>query len=439
MTSTRATTPGAGRRSWMIGRLQPGGEEEEEQDSRVHHPDQHTDASGASAPRTGGRPAPDPSVVDALCALVADVPGDVHEIVDRHVGAVAPLVHGADRERLVAAAVARLAGLDALDALLADPTVDEILVNRGGEVWTERHGRLTRSGSIPERTVPVVLERVLAPLGRRLDRTDPIVDARLPDGSRVCAVIPPIAVDGTAISIRRLARTAHPLASFARPDVAALVHELLERRCNLIVSGATSSGKTSLLSSLLALVPTSERIVILEDTTELAAPEGHVVRLEARAATVDGVRGVPLDELVRTALRLRPDRLVVGEVRGDEVVAMVQAMNTGHDGSLSTCHANSVVDALGRLEMLVLHAAPSWPIEAVRTQLRRSVDAIVHVERGTGGARRITAVGELVTTDDPLPGYPFDGPHGGGRVQTRPLVEGGQVVAPPTRHRRAPS
>lgn len=381
---------------------------------------------------TGRTTDPAPDLVDALCARVADVPGEVHQIVEQHVGAVAPLAHGPARERLIAAAVARLAGLDALEVLLGDPTVDEILVNRGGEVWIERHGRLERAGSIPERTVPVILERVLAPLGRRLDRSDPIVDARLPDGSRVCAVVPPVAVDGPTVSIRRIARSSYPIEAFADAPVATVVHELIERRCNLVVSGATSSGKTSLLSSLLDLVSPNERVVVIEDTTELSISHDHVVRLEARAANADGVRAVALDELVSTALRLRPDRLVVGEVRGHEVLAMVQAMNTGHDGSLSTCHANSVVDALGRLEMLVLQAAPSWPLDAVRTQLRRSIDAIIHVARGPHGARRIVAVGEL--RDPSEPGGP-DERDGRAGSMIRSLVEQGRLVAATRRSR----
>lgn len=367
--------------------------------------------------------APDPAVIDELCRRVADIPGDVDEIVRRHVGAVAPLVHGAARERLVAATVARLTGLDALDALLADPAVDEVLVNRGGEVWVERHGRLERAADIPPRTVPVVLERVLAPLGRRLDRTDPVVDARLPDGSRVCAVVAPVAVDGTTVSIRRLHRAALPLEAFcASRAVADTVRSVIDARCNVVLSGATSSGKTSLLASLLTLLPPDERVIVLEDTAELAVPAAHVVRLEARTATADGVRAVPLDALVRTALRLRPDRLVVGEVRGDEVLALVQAMNTGHDGSLSTCHANSAIDALGRLGTLVLQAAPSWPLAAVQDQLVRSIDVIVHLERATGGGRRVVEIAEV------LPGA--DGP------TTRPLVTDGREVAALRRGRR---
>jgi pilus assembly protein CpaF len=344
---------------------------------------------------------PDADLVDRLCRLVADVPGDVDEIVQQHVGAVAPLVHGSQRERLIAAAVARLAGLDGLDMLLADPGVDEILVNRGGEVWVERDGELHRAGAIAPSTVPVVLERVLAPLGRRLDRTSPIVDARLPDGSRVCAVIEPVAVDGPAVSIRRFRRQRLPLEAFCSASVADLLRHVVTSRCNVMVAGATSTGKTSLVGALLEVVGPTERIVVLEDTTELQPGSGHVVRLEARAGSVEGVRAVPLDELVRTALRLRPDRLVVGEVRGAEVLALVQAMNTGHDGSLTTCHANGPTDALARLETLVMQAAPTWPLAAIRAQLTRSIDVVVHVTRTSTAARRVAAVAEVVEGDGP--------------------------------------
>jgi pilus assembly protein CpaF len=344
---------------------------------------------------------PDADLVDRLCELVADVPGDVNEIVHQHVGVVAPLVHGLRRELLVAAAVARLAGLDGLDMLLADPDIDEILVNRGGEVWVERHGVLHRAGAISASVVPVVLERVLAPLGRRLDRTNPIVDARLPDGSRVCAVIEPVAVDGTAVSIRRFRRQRLGLEAFCSDTVADVLRQVIAARCNVMVAGATSTGKTSLVGALLDEVGAGERIVVLEDTTELHPAAGHVVRLEARAASVEGVRAIPLDELVRTALRLRPDRLVVGEVRGTEVLALVQAMNTGHDGSLSTCHANGPADALARLETLVMQAAPTWPLAAIRAQLTRSIDVVVHVVRTSTATRRVATVAEVIEGDGP--------------------------------------
>jgi pilus assembly protein CpaF len=343
----------------------------------------------------------DLELIDTLCRRVAEIPGDVDAVVRRHVRAVAPLADEAHQSRLAAAAVARLAGLDGLDALMADQDVDEILVNAGGEVWVERAGELHAEQPLPPSAIPVVLERVLAPLGRRLDRTNPIVDARLPDGSRVCAVIGPVAVDGAAVSIRRFRRRPRPLAAFASGPVGGLITQVLRARCNVVVSGATSSGKTSLLAALLDAAEPGERIIVLEDTAELQPTNTHVVRLEARPATPDGVRAIPLDELVRTALRLRPDRLVVGEVRGNEVTSLVQAMNTGHDGSLATCHANGPVDALLRLETLVMQAAPSWPLAAIRAQLSRSIDVVVHVARTTTAARHVVDVVEVISGDGP--------------------------------------
>ena len=209
-----------------------------------------------------------------------------------------------------------------------------------------------------------MIERILAPLGRRLDRTTPIVDARLDDGTRVCAVVPPISVGGTILSLRRFRTEPLPLTAFGDGAVTEALGELVERRCNTVISGATSTGKTSLLSSLLGLTAPGERIVLLEDTAELAPLVEHLVRLEARPATNDGVAAISVEQLLHTALRLRPDRLVVGEVRGREVLGLVQALNTGHDGSWSTCHANSAHDALHRLETLVVQAAPAWPLRA---------------------------------------------------------------------------
>jgi pilus assembly protein CpaF len=352
--------------------------------------------------------------VERLCRLVAEIPGDADAVVRAHVDDVLPLARPERREQVVAAAVARLAGLDVLDALLADPAVDEILVNAGGDVWVERHGVLEPRPAVPAGVLPVVLERILAPIGRRLDRSNPVVDARLPDGSRVCAVVEPVAVDGTTVSIRRFRPLAMELTEFCSDGVADVLTAVVDARCNVVVSGATSTGKTSLLGALLRVVDPGERIVVLEDTAELTPTAPHIVRLEARAATPDGVHAVTLADLVRTALRLRPDRLVVGEVRGDEVLALVQAMNTGHDGSLSTCHANSTLDALHRLETLAMHAAPTWPLAAIRLHLTRSIDVVVHVERGPGAMRRVAEIAEVVTGDGP--------------PRTRPLATASSVV-----------
>jgi pilus assembly protein CpaF len=360
-------------------------------------------------------------LLDALCRAAEEDDGDADAVVRAHVRRLAPLATAPDSERLVRAAVARLDGLGALDALLRDDDVDEILVNPGGDIWIERDGATSPAGSIAAADLAVVIERILAPLGRRLDRTNPVVDARLDDGSRVCAVIPPIALDGACLSVRRFRDRTLPLAAFGTGEVADLLDELLHHRCNVLVSGATSSGKTSLLNTMLGRTEPGQRIVVIEDTAELLPNHDHLVRLEARPATPDGLPAVTLEQLVRTALRLRPDRLVVGEVRGPEVLGLVQALNTGHDGSWSTCHANSALDALHRLETLIIQAAPAWPLLAVRQQLTRSIDVVVHVARTGRAARRVVEVGQLIEDSD--------------RLRLQSLVEGDDIVRHPTRVR----
>ena len=347
----------------------------------------------------------DGDLVDRLCAELRSTEGSLHDHLGAAVRRATPLASDDTRSMIADLVTARLTGLGELDPLVADPTIDEVLVN-DADIWVDRAGSLERVGRLSTVTTDDVIERVLAPLGRRVDRSSPIVDARLPSGARVCAVVPPVAVDGPCLSIRRFGAAVRPLADFL-PDASEparrgrlehLCQLIVDRRCNVLVSGATSSGKTSLLASLLALADPGERIVVLEDTAELPCDAPHLVRLEARPPTVDGPVAVPLDELVRTALRLRPDRLVVGEVRGAEVVALVKALNTGHDGSFATCHANGPLYALLRLESLVLQAAPRWPLEAIRQQLRRSIDVIVHVGRG-GSRRAIRSIHELA--DEP--------------------------------------
>jgi|GEM_PF-100355 len=347
-------------------------------------------------------------MVTALCARViaATEPGahgsvgplDLRRLIEREVRFVAPLAERDVQRGLADAAEARLTGIGELDEWVRDPTVDEVLVNADSEIWIDRGGALQRVGQLGGQPLEHIIERILAPVGRRLDSTSPIVDARLADGSRVCAVSAPVSVDGTCLSIRRFAATPRSLASFTDATGAILMAEIIAARCNLVVTGATSSGKTSLLASIIASLVASERVVVIEDTAELPLGTRHVVRLEARPASPDGPPPIVLTELVRTALRLRPDRLVVGEIRGDEVLGMVQAMNTGHDGSFSTVHANGPLDALYRLESLVLRAAPTWPMAAIREQLARSIDVVVHVGRGTDGTRRIQSVSEVLPT-----------------------------------------
>jgi len=377
----------------------------------------------------------DHDVVRAVCNLVADRPGDPTALVEAEVWRLAPLCSPEHRAMLAHRVIAHLSGLGELDAYVRDETIDEVLVNAGREIWIERNGALHFVGSLGAEGVNLLIERVLAPLGRRVDRTSPIVDARLADGSRVCAVLPPVAVDGPMLSIRRFRRRIFPLGSFTDDVGVALLHDLLRARCNLVVTGATSSGKTSLVATLVSEIEPSQRLVVVEDTAELPLRHPHAVRLEARPPTIDGPGAVDLAQLVRTALRLRPDRIVVGEVRGDEVLALVQAMNTGHDGSISTCHANSPVDTLLRLESLILQAAPTWPLAAIRHQLARSIDVVIHVERCGHGVRRITEIAEVrptpTTTDNASPST------------TRPLAVLDErseltVIAPLQRRRRNP-
>ena len=230
----------------------------------------------------------------------------------------------------------------------------------------------------------------------------------------MCAVVPPIAADGACLSVRRFRDRSRPLESFGDDEVTTLIAELVDARCNVVVGGATSAGKTSLLNAALGRVPPGARIVTIEDTAELLPATDHLLRLEARPAAVDGPPAITLEQLVRTALRLRPDRLVVGEVRGPEVLALVQALNTGHDGSWSTCHANSALDVLHRLETLIVQAAPAWPLAAVRQQLTRSIDVVVQVARGVDGGRRVVEVGEVVVS--------------GERLALVPLLDGGSVA-----------
>jgi pilus assembly protein CpaF len=331
-----------------------------------------------------------------------------------------PLVPDEVVHHAVAGALDRLGGLGPLQPLLADSAVTEVMVNGGGTVWIERAGRIERCAiTLDEATVMHLIERIVAPLGRRIDRSSPLVDARLPDGSRVNAIVRPVAVDGPCLTIRRFGVSAVDLDRFAPAPVADLLRAAVADRRNIIVSGGTGAGKTTLLNALAGAIAAHERVVTIEDTAELRLRVPHVVRLEARPANAEGIGELQVRDLVRNALRMRPDRLIIGEVRGGEALDMVQAMNTGHEGSLSTCHANSPADALRRIETMALMSSIDLPLAAVREQVLASIDLVVQVARRADGSRSVVAVDEL----DPTPGAPGSPP-----PTMVPIVRHGSVV-----------
>jgi pilus assembly protein CpaF len=309
----------------------------------------------------------------------------------------APLLPERERLRLVDELLAELVGFGPLEPLLADPAVTDVMVNGGGNVFVERGGRLERTAVVIDAAgVFHLIEKVVGPLGLRVDRSSPLVDARLPDGSRVNAVVPPLAVDGPCLTIRRFGARPIALREFCSTDVTALLTTAVRERRNIVVCGGTGSGKTTLLNALAAAIPGRDRIVTIEDAAELRLGQDHVVRLEARPANADGAGEVRIRDLVRNALRMRPDRIVVGECRGPEALDMLQAMNTGHEGSLSTCHANGADDALRRLETMVLMGDVALPLAAVREQLASALDLLVVVGR-VGPRRRVIEVAEVAS------------------------------------------
>ena len=308
-----------------------------------------------------------------------------------------------DRAAVEARIVRDTVGLGPLEDLLADPAVEEVMVNGPERVYVERGGRVeaVEVRFADEEELRNAIERILAPLGRRIDELSPMVDARLGDGSRVNVVIPPLAIDGPALSIRRFAaRRPSPADLVDMGSMTAAQHDLLEAavtgRRSLLVSGGTGSGKTTLLNALSSFVGVRERVVTIEDAAELCLQQPHVVRLESRPASVEGKGEVTVRDLLRNALRMRPDRIVIGEVRGAEALDLLTALNTGHDGALSTVHANSPADALARLETLALMAGLGLPHEAIAEQVQRGVDLVVHVERCPDGTRRVSEIAEVV-------------------------------------------
>jgi pilus assembly protein CpaF len=329
----------------------------------------------------------------------SELPDEVRDLV----GEEAALLGPEDRAAVEALIVRETIGLGPLEELLADPTVEEVMVNGPDDVYVERGGRIEPACiAFPdEEELRNAIERILAPLGRRIDELSPMVDARLADGSRVNVVIPPLAIDGPVLSIRRFG-AARPGPSelvelgTLTPSQRDLLGEAVAGRRSVLVSGGTGSGKTTLLNALSSFIAPGERVVTIEDAAELRLQQPHVVRMESRPASVEGRGEVTVRDLLRNALRMRPDRIVIGEVRGPEALDLLTALNTGHDGALSTVHANSPGDALSRLETLALMAGLGLPHAAIAEQVQRGVDLVVHIERRSDGARRVAEIAEVV-------------------------------------------
>jgi pilus assembly protein CpaF len=319
------------------------------------------------------------------------------------VGAEAIPLSDQEQVRLAAIVFDDILGYGPIEPFLADPSVSEVMVNSDASIFIERDGllHLTDARFVTQDHLRRVIERIVAQVGRRIDESSPMVDARLPDGSRVNAIIPPLAVDGPALTIRKFSQDPFTAGDLVRMgtiplEVSEFVDACVQGRLNVLISGGTGTGKTTLLNVMSGFIPEDQRIVTIEDAVELRLNQRHVIRLEARPPNVEGKGEVPIRELVRNALRMRPDRIVVGEVRGGEALDMLQAMNTGHEGSLSTVHANSPRDAISRLETMVLMAGFDLPVKAIREQVASALDLIVQLDRLSDGSRRVTQVSEVV-------------------------------------------
>jgi pilus assembly protein CpaF len=307
-----------------------------------------------------------------------------------------------DRERLVSEISDDILGHGPIERLLADDSVTEIMVNGPFDIWVERQGRLyqTTVRFNDDSHLRRIINKMVAQVGRRIDESSPMVDARLPDGSRVNAVIPPLSLSGPLITIRKFANKRLDLQEMIRlgtldEQSVDFLQRCIAAELNILISGGTGTGKTTLLNALSQAVPDSERIVTIEDAAELQLKQAHVLRLEGRPKNIEGMGEISIRDLVRNALRMRPDRIIVGEVRGPEALDMLQAMNTGHDGSLTTVHANAPRDALARIETMVLMAGYDLPLRAIRQQVASALDLIVHLERLEDGGRRVTAITEV--------------------------------------------
>jgi pilus assembly protein CpaF len=348
-------------------------------------------------------------LVDKLdLSKVSDLQGDtlrreIRLVVERLCDTENPLLNRMDRERLIDEVLDETFGFGPLEVLLKDPTISDILVNGAHRVFVERRGKMEKS-DVKFRDndhLMQIIDRIVSKVGRRVDETSPMVDARLPDGSRVNAIIPPLALDGASMSIRRFGTNPLRLEDLMNfkaftPEMAMLMEAAIKARLNIVISGGTGCGKTTLLNTLSSFIPSDDRIITIEDAAELQLQQEHIVRLETRPPNIEGKGQITTRDLVRNALRMRPERIVIGECRGPEALDMLQAMNTGHAGSLTTLHANTPRDAQARLETMIMMGGLELPIKAMRQQISSAVDLIIQANRMQGGPRKVTSITEVL-------------------------------------------
>ena len=339
---------------------------------------------------------------------VSDLEGEtlrreIRLVVERLCDTENPLLNRMERERLIDEVLDETFGFGPLEVLLKDPTISDILINGSQKIFVERRGKMEKSDVKfrDNEHLMQIIDRIVSKIGRRVDETSPMVDARLPDGSRVNAIIPPLALDGPTVSIRRFGANPLKLEDLLNykaftPEMAMLMEACIKARLNIIISGGTGCGKTTLLNTLSSFIPSDERIVTIEDAAELQLQQDHVVRLETRPANIEGKGAITCRDLVRNALRMRPERIIIGECRGAESLDMLQAMNTGHAGSMTTLHANTPRDGQARLETMIMMAGMELPIKAMRQQICSAVDLIIQANRLQGGPRKITSITEVM-------------------------------------------
>tara|TARA_R110002049_G_scaffold4601_5_gene32317 strand:- start:446390 stop:447709 length:1320 start_codon:yes stop_codon:yes gene_type:complete len=348
-------------------------------------------------------------LVDKLdLSRVGDLKGDtlkreIRLVVEHLCDAEDTLLNRQERERIVDEVIDEVLGLGPLELILKDPKVSDILINGPHNIYVEKGGQMQKSEVIfrDNKHLMQIIDRIVSKVGRRVDETSPMVDARLEDGSRVNAIIPPLALDGAAVSIRRFGSNPLKLEDLLNykaftPEMVMLLEGCIKARLNMIIAGGTGSGKTTLLNTLSSFIGHEDRIVTIEDAAELQLQQDHIVRLETRPPNIEGNGAISATDLVKNALRMRPERIIIGECRGGETLDMLQAMNTGHDGSLTTLHANTPRDAIARLETMVMMAGFDLPVKAIRQQISGAVDVLIQANRLQGGPRRVTAITEVV-------------------------------------------